>query len=612
MSDKKTILIILLFFTVIWGQHLPRGYYSQRDSAWIHEMDSVFVEGLRSASLSTTTRITVAQERIEAMAYRDLNEVLVNEVPGVFGTEKGVMGYGVSGGSAGKLTLRGQGGDPTTGVLIVQNGKPEIMGLMGHPVPDAYAADVISEVEIIKGAASILYGTNALGGAINMKTRRVAVQGLETRLRLSGGSYGVRRMVFQHGGRLGQWDYFATYGSRSTNGHRPHSAFDSQAWHLRVGYEINPDFYLALVGKSVPFHMEDPGPEGGVTGLEYDITRSDLTLTARIDLTTIKLDYLIFHNLGEHEISDGFHSTDFCDGLILKHHFHLLKGNSTTVGLDYKNYGGKLIAVFKPGLVGEKFTVTETAGYLLSEQNLGRLTTSAGLRREIHSEFGAVIVPYLGASFRINERLMLTGSQGSGFRSPTIRELYLFPAPNTELKSEQSKTSELGLNYRPGRRLTVDLTTYRSSGHDRIETVGIWPNQELRNSGEFDYRGLDLALKLNPRRGLHLGLNAGWFGSDNPVVNQPEWQLSSTLGYHRQYFTIRGNLKQVVGVKYFDSGAYHRLPAYSVVNMGIEVTPIKTLALNLQVKNLLNSDYQSMVGFPLPGRSLEGGVFFDF
>ncbi|GAJ21249.1 unnamed protein product [marine sediment metagenome] len=102
MYNSFKVVILAAILSIGWGQDLPRGYYSPRDSAWVYQMDSLFVVGNRQPGLSPIARLTIPQERIEAMAYRDLNEVITGEIPGIFGTEKGVMGYGVVGGSAGR------------------------------------------------------------------------------------------------------------------------------------------------------------------------------------------------------------------------------------------------------------------------------------------------------------------------------------------------------------------------------------------------------------------------------------------------------------------------------------------------------------------------------
>jgi len=486
------------------------------------------------------------------------------------------------------------------------------MGLMGHPVPDAYSADVLGEVEVIKGPASILYGTNAIGGVVNMKTKRMVTDGFKTRLRISAGNYDVKRLVVQNGGKYNKWDYYLTYGRRSTAGHRPHSAFSSSAYHMRLGYEINNNISISLVGKAVPFYMEDPGYEGEEEGSEYDIFRGDLTLSTYMDFSKIILDYQVFRNQGEHKISDGFHSTDFCEGFLLKNHIYLISNNSTTIGMDYKRYGGELIEVFKPSLIGKDFNVNELAVYTLSEQNIGSFKVSAGLRGEKHSIYGWVTVPHLGIVFNVNQKLTLLSSYGEGFRSPTIRELYLFPAPNELLQPEESNTIEFGANYKLNSVLMVSADYYYSSGENRIETVGVWPNQSLRNSGKYKYNGFETNIKYLPFSGMQITFNGSLFNSDNPVSNQPGMQMQLALNYHRKYFSVSGSVDYVGELKYFENGSYQTLPNYGIINFGCEAVPAKNLNLFVQIRNLNDVEYMTMIGYPMPGRTIETGLIYDF
>ena len=107
-------------------------------------------------------------ERDESTA---LLPVLMQQVPGLFVTSRGVAGYGVSSGSAGGINMRGFSGGSGQ-VLILIDGHPQYAPVYGHHVADAYIASDAERVEVSHGAASILYGSNAMGGAINIITRR--------------------------------------------------------------------------------------------------------------------------------------------------------------------------------------------------------------------------------------------------------------------------------------------------------------------------------------------------------------------------------------------------------------------------------------------------------
>ena len=95
------------------------------------------------------------------------------------------MGYGVSTGGSGQMSMRGIGGPaqaglPTTGLLVLIDGHPQYMGLMGHPIADAYQSMLVERVEVVRGPASVLYGSNAMGGVVNIVTRHMAQDGIKT------------------------------------------------------------------------------------------------------------------------------------------------------------------------------------------------------------------------------------------------------------------------------------------------------------------------------------------------------------------------------------------------------------------------------------------------
>ena len=121
----------------------------------------------------------VNKTQIEESDESALLPVLNGRVPGLFVTERGITGFGVATGSAGQISIRGIGGNPTTGVLMLIDGHPQFMGIMGHPLPDSYVASDVERVEVIRGPASILYGTNAMGGAVPFQSPIVRTQALQ-------------------------------------------------------------------------------------------------------------------------------------------------------------------------------------------------------------------------------------------------------------------------------------------------------------------------------------------------------------------------------------------------------------------------------------------------
>ena len=174
MTDMmKTLLSILALSLVpaVAGATLPADTIGPtRDYA----LDEVVVTGTRRATDVRHLPMTVSvvdRSRLESRYQPSLLPVLSEQVPGLFVTSRGVMGYGVSTGAAGGLSMRGLSGNAQMLVLI--DGHPQYMGLFGHPIADSYQTMMAERVEVLRGPASVLYGSNAMGGVVNIVTRQM-------------------------------------------------------------------------------------------------------------------------------------------------------------------------------------------------------------------------------------------------------------------------------------------------------------------------------------------------------------------------------------------------------------------------------------------------------
>lgn len=121
---------------------------AQTDSSRVarsYSINEIVVTGTRNETdirhLPMTISV-VGRQQLEQNYQPSVLPTLTEQVPGLFTTSRGMMGYGVSGGAAGGMSLRGIGGGvgpnggPTTGLLVLIDGHPQYMGLMGHPIAD--------------------------------------------------------------------------------------------------------------------------------------------------------------------------------------------------------------------------------------------------------------------------------------------------------------------------------------------------------------------------------------------------------------------------------------------------------------------------------------------
>ena len=171
------------------------GYADENNPPQVNDsirLEEVIVTGtlpkvnLRNVPMSISI---VTERQIQTRLEPSLLPLLTEEVPGLYITQRGVMGYGVAAGAAGGMSIRGIGGSPTSGVLVLIDGHPQYMGLMGHPLADSYQSLMTERVEVVRGPASVLYGSNAMGGVINIITKKQKQNGLHNSAQLMYGTY---------------------------------------------------------------------------------------------------------------------------------------------------------------------------------------------------------------------------------------------------------------------------------------------------------------------------------------------------------------------------------------------------------------------------------------
>src|SRR5574344_3128208 len=187
----KNLKYIILSNLIAIGSALPLWAENRMDSLSIND---IVVTGSRNKTDIRYLPLSISavdRSQIENRYEQSLLPLLTEQVPGLFVTDRGIMGYGLSTNAAGGIKIRGIGGSPSTDVLILIDGHPQFMGLMGHSLADAYQSFLAERVEIVRGPSSVLYGSNAMGGVINIITRKNVVDGIKNHIRLSAGSYGT-------------------------------------------------------------------------------------------------------------------------------------------------------------------------------------------------------------------------------------------------------------------------------------------------------------------------------------------------------------------------------------------------------------------------------------
>jgi len=465
-------------------------------------------------------------------------------------------------------------------------------------------------VAVYKGPASVLYGSNAMGGVIDIQPAE-PMEGFHTELTASLGSYWTGQYRLKHGAGFDRWFYHVTAGVDHTNGHRPVSHFRNQDGTLAVGYQISPLWKTTLRGRYGHFVVEDPGPIGRPPGNWASVGRGGFSWNLENNGSRAWGALRAFGSWGHHHISDGWRSNDRTLGARVHESILLTPGLMLEAGGDFVDYGGQGWNVRFGRDFGRHFG-TATAGFgRLHWSPTPRLTLLGGLRGEHNSIFGGIAVPEFQMTGRLSEAWSVGLSVARGFRNPTIRELYLFPAPNPALEPERLWHYELSLRFRPARTFAASVTGYYADLDNMIVVQGRWPNLELRNAGRTINRGAETDIRW--RVSSHLTLTGGYayLRSTNraPYIPAHKATYGVELALGRVFLYAGGT---AVSSRWADVRKKDELGGYAAPSAKVTFRASRRVTFFATLDNWTDEDYQVVTGYPMPGINGSGGFTYQF
>lgn len=632
---KKNILFVLA------GCLMPAGILmAQTDTTRIARrfaLDEVVVTGTRNETdvrhLSQTVSV-VSRPVIEQSMQPSLLPVLTEQVPGLFVTERGVMGYGVSGGAAGSISLRGLSGG-TARLMVMIDGHPQYAGIFGHPIADAYQSFLAERVEVLRGPASVLYGSNAMGGVVNIVTRKMQEDGVKTNLRAGYGSYNTLETELTNRIRKGRFSSIVSGSYNRTDGHRADMGFEQYGGYAKLGYEMTDNWNLRGDVNVTHFNASYPGPvDAPLLDGDQRITRgmTSFAVENRYEKTSGAVSF--FYNWGNHWINDGytpsagegpqddrFNSRDNMMGVSLYQSTQFFKGNRITLGFDWFRYGGHAWSEY---VSGENIGTTselvdkhedELAGYIDFRQDIGSwLTFNAGLRADHHSRIGLEWVPQAGLAFHLPHAIELKASASKGFRYPILREMYMFPPQNPDLQPESMWNYELAFSQRLMEgRLTYGVNLFYIDGKNLIQTL---PNPNgsgmlNQNSGEIKNTGVEIQAAYRINRQWSVDGNYSFLHMENPVIAAPEHKLYAGANFSHRRWNVSTGIQYVEGL-YTSVDENENKENFVLWNLRASFRACKWLDIWARGENLLAQKYEINAGYPMPGATVMAGFNLSF
>lgn len=601
-----------------------------------YKINEVVVTGARNETdvrhLSQTVSV-IGRAQIERSMQPSLLPVLTEQIPGLFVTSRGVMGYGVSNGAAGSISLRGLSGGSAR-LMVMIDGHPQYAGIFGHPISDAYQSFLAERVEVLRGPASVLYGSNAMGGVINIVTRKMKEDGVNTNIHADYGSYNTLETEVTNRIRKGRFSSVVSGSYNRTDGHRADMEFEQYGGYAKLGYEVTDNWNLRGDVDVTHFNASYPGPVSApLLDGDQRITRGMTSFALENNYQKTSGAISFFYNWGDHWINDGytpsagegpqddrFLSHDNMMGISLYQSMQLFKGNRITLGFDWFRYGGR---AWNEYVSGEKVGTTsdlvdkhedELAGYVdLRQEIRSWLTFNAGLRVDHHSRVGTEWVPQAGLAFHLPHTIELKASASKGFRYPILREMYMFPPQNPNLQPESMWNYELAFSQRlMNGQLTYGVNVFYIDGKNLIQTL---PNPNgsgmlNQNSGHIENAGVELQAAYRINRRWSVDGNYSYLHMKNPVIAAPEHKLYAGMNFSQGRWNVSTGLQYIAGL--YTQVDPDVTENFVLWNLRAAFHANRWLDVWARGENLLAQKYEINAGYPMPRATVTAGVNINF
>jgi vitamin B12 transporter len=590
---------------------------------------------------STTVITDEEMERKMAVTV----EEAIRDVPGVYVRRGGTIGE--------QTSVRIRGADVTQ-TLVLIDGVEVNNSWSGCYDWANLLVDNVERVEVVRNAQSALYGSEAMGGVVNIITKKGTGKPRAT-LSAEGGTFNTYREVGSLAGEWGIANFAASVSRIESEGQFTNDEYKNTTLSARLGFDIGEKALMTWTSRyidsgkglainpnefwpyptPIPFHRDD------------NRDRENTFFLNAVDLNynvSSWWDFIIKGSSVDDEelVEDQFTpGVDIIPGLVplmgmrldtdserytfgTQHNLHLLDEMVTiTGGFEYQEEEATFKGVFEPQIPPlppsrvDKDRINR-ALYLQNRFDYDGFTFIAGVRYDDDSIFGNKTNPKLSGSYLFGKtHTRLKSIWGTGFRAPTFKELFTPLFGNPLLDPEESTSFEFGVDQRIWENRVLLEAAYFTTRYKNLiqpSLVGV------SNIGRARIWGIEAGVSVKPIEGLGLRGNVTYLDTKDEETKEElprrpryVWYLNANYQWN-QRLTFNLDVNIVGSIRSdFDAITPHgryllgRNPGYKKVDLAASYAlvdtwgPIKGVKLTGRIENLLNDQYQEAKGFPAPG-----------
>ncbi len=617
----RAITLIVLWWLA------PNQTNAQQDSIRSTPLNEVVITATKfPKNVNETAKVLtiIDENQLARSSGKDVSQLL-NEQVGLI-----INGANSNPGKDKGVFLRGAGSAYT---LITLDGIPinDPSGVGGAFDLRLLPVDQIERIEILKGSQSTLYGTDAIGGVINIITKKKSDKPLVGAASLSYGSYNTFKGNAGISGSTEKWDYSMGYTRFNTDGiseakditnnaNFDKDGYSQDAFQANVNYKVSKDFSIKPYFRYNNFNGKYDA--GSFTDSKKDVYTSNLInmgFSTQYKISKGEIDILYGYDKTDREFDSDFGIYNYKGRFqhfeaFLK--YDLNKKLQLLAGLSHQ-----YIHMLDTSATEKNPTVYITSPYAsLFFENKNGFSLEFGGRLNHHSKYGDNLTYSINPSLFLNHRTKLFANVSSGFKTPTLNQLFGQYGANPDLKPEKSQNFEAGIQFfNKGKNLDIRLSAFQRNLADvifysfnSVTFESKYINLNTQSDHGFE---VEVSSKINSK----LTFQVFYAFVDGQVTDKsgvkdttyhnlfrrPKHSFGFTMSYQATpKIFIQANLKTFSNRSdlYFNSATFVtenvNLDAYALLNLYLEYKLYKDkVKVFLDAKNLLNQDYMEVFGY---------------